>query len=324
MIENTKTAIKNPVEMQTKEDRLKNLLLLFISIILYGSLLIYYPQSDAVFLKYARITGFFLTGMFGFIGGFFLINALSGRKRVKQYNSKLQNSAFLVIIASWLVFALVTQCFSISNVTDPSVYRLKILLFAGSLFAAGLLIQIFALYTDDIAEKIAAGKNKKANHGDYENESSSTPVEKQTKTERTNSILLVIGSIIFLFLFFFALSDPDAEYLRFARSNGYTWSGLLAMVIGVVLVDMFSGRKAVPAKNVGFAVFLGIGIAVAAVILCFMVGALSYFDIVNPADYLPLILKFGCIMFAAGILVRFIGLYIDDFVWKYVSKELKF
>jgi len=147
-------------------------------------------------------------------------------------------------------------------------------------------------------------------------------VRKLTKTERIIHFLLLFCAIYYCGILIFSYIQPDSEYLEFARTAGWQITAFLGLIIGVLLVGVISGRKgAKKQKNAGLFLLLTVIPFITAIILVlilvFSFVKLSMSD-PNPRDYLLPLLSISGVMFVYGVLLSFMGLYIDD-----IAKKLK-
>jgi hypothetical protein len=145
-------------------------------------------------------------------------------------------------------------------------------------------------------------------------------VRKQTKTERILNILLLLCAILYLGELIFSYIQPDPEYLEFARNEGWNITAFLGLVIGVLLVTIISGRKSLKKqRNRGlffllvFLPFVVLFIVVMALVFSFVRLRMSNPD---PNDYLLPLLSILGVMFVYGLLLSFVGLYIDEIAEK--------
>ena len=299
---------------KTKEERFIAVFSLFVFSLLYVSFLIFYPKPDAEYLIFARLLSFFSLLFFGFMSGIFLIRLIGGRKYVKQKNTPIQITAIAAVLGMWGVFVILSGVLS-GNILDPADSRERILILAGSLFVAGILIQIFAVYTDDIIEKISANKS--------DGENAASQAVKQTKANRFLNIYWIF---VLLFFFFFLLSyssDSDSEFLRMARNLGYSLTGWIGWGVGLIMIDAISRRKRTKSKNIGFQLLSGFIIA-AVMIFIILWFDLIYHSYMDRADYFSRLLTYSAVFVIGGACISMFLHYTDDFVEKYVSKKMRF
>ena len=299
---------------KTKEERFIAVFSFFAFSLLYVSFLIFYPKPDVEYLIFSRLLMFFSLLLFGFMGGIFLIRLIGGRKYVIQKNTPIQIAAIIAVLVLWGVFVFLSGASS-GSILDPADSRERILILAGSLFAAGILIQIFAVYTDDIIEKISANK--------YDGGNAAFRAVKQTKANRFLNAYWIFGILFFFFFFLSSYSDSDSEFLRMARDFGYSLTGWIGWGVGLLMIDAIISRKRTKSKNIGFQLFSGF-IIVALMIFIILWFDLIYHSYMDRADYFSRLLTYSAIFVIGGACISMFLHYTDDFVEKYVSKKMKF
>jgi len=319
----TETEIEAGTQKLTKTERILYTLLLLCLIFYSGYLIFSYIQPDAEYLEFARSEGWELAGFLGLVIGALLVSALSGRKEVKNSkNKRLFISLFILptilvtIILFWLMISFATLK---TSHADPREYFSLFLLFSGVTFIYGALISFIRLYIDEISKKLKKQK--------FDNIES---VRKQTKLERNNIICWLFCAVVLYGMFLFLYPLPDLEYLEFARDLGGKAPGYFGLAIGALLVNIISGKKRIEKiKNMGLAII--IILVFSATFFIFLMAFFDYFFIhrgffepTNPDDYLRILLSFSGLMFAVGISMSTILLYIDDFAEKYLKKGMKF
>ena len=146
--------------------------------------------------------------------------------------------------------------------------------------------------------------------------------QKLTKTERILYTLLLFGLIFYSGYLIFSYIQPDAEYLEFARSEGWQLAGFLGLVIGALLVSALSGRKEVKnSKNKRLFISLFILPTILVIIILFWL-MISFATLktshADPREYFSLFLLFSGVTFVYSALISFIRLYIDE-----IAKKLK-
>ena len=320
--------IEARVQKQTKTERIINIFLLFCAIFFSGYLIFYYTQPDYEYLNFARLAVYPITGIFGMIIGAYLVAVISSKSWVKKPKS-LNLFFLLFIIPCVALFTLLiitlalTDPFVILNMflPTPNDYLSALLSISAVMFFYGALISFVCLYIDEIAEKFK--KEKSGNEIE-------TNVQKQTKTERLNCLLILFCAIFYcVFLIFFYIR-PDPEYLESARTAGGNITFFFGLIIGMFLISVISGKKRVKAsQNIGLAIFLVIIFAVVFLIIMFTFYDSFFiyrgegFHQTDPNNYLRILLSCSGLAFVVGIFGGLMGLYIDDFVEKYF-KGMKF
>ena len=147
-----------------------------------------------------------------------------------------------------------------------------------------------------------------------------TRVQKQTKNERITNILLLFCAVFSSGYLIFSYIQPDPESLEFARAGGVHITVFLGFVIGMLFMNVISGRKGVKKQKNRGLFFLLLFLPCCIIIIIFLMlvfsfAALSMSD-PDPNDYLLPLLSISGVMFVFGALISFARVYVDDIAEK--------